>query len=335
MVQTTTNIRLYTYETSAQFAAASGFLPEDVGRVIAYVQETDAYHALKTYAPTWTALGANVPAGSIDTDELAAGALAATATGRAIIEAGFFNEATVDAKFAAGAIDDDRLKAIGATRAIGGRNEGQPGVGYFYLTGAVSDTELVTLNGRTYEFDTDATSTGDVAVDVSGDQTADAAITALVAAINGDSSREFDAVAMAGNADTSAGCLLVATAADATNRTIATDAANGVVSAAAVTGEAAAANTSLWAYEYTVTSADVTELARTGGNSVAVMAVNSTTQPKLVGLTVRTSAGAMVVPVATLVWTWAQANSNFWVLAVDDGAASLTAGDIIGVAAVV
>jgi len=53
---------------------------------------------------------------NVSTVELAAGSLSADATGRALIASEFFNEATVDAKFAAGAIDaQDRLKAGSVT----------------------------------------------------------------------------------------------------------------------------------------------------------------------------------------------------------------------------
>lgn len=306
MPQISTNLRLYTYETSAQFAAASGFLPEDVGKVVALVQETGVIYWLATQAPTWTAAGANVPAGSITATEIADDTITAT-----------------------------QMASLGTSRELGGRDEGQAPVGFFYLTGAAGDTELVTINSRTYEFDDDATSTGDVDVDISADATADAACTALAAAINGDASRDVDAVVMAGNADTNAGVMLVGKAAGATNFTLTTDAANGVVSAATLTGASAAAVNSMWSHEYTVTAADVTQLATTGGNSVPILGVSSTTQPKICGLTMRTSAGAMVVPVATLVWTWLQANSNFWVLVVDDSAGTLASGDVIGVTAVV
>jgi len=225
--------------------------------------------------------------------------------------------------FAAGAVDSAAL-ATGLDDIDVGRSD----VGYFYLTGTVSDTELVTISSRTYEFDTNATSTGDVAVDVSGDQTADAACTALVTAINADGSRTVDAVAMAGNSDTTAGVMFVSTVAG-TEETLSTDATNGVVSAAALTGAAAVADRKLLEVSYSVTAADVTTLARTGANSVAVAGIPSTTQPTLHGLFVTNASGAWVVPVATVTFTWNQANTNYWVLTVDDGAATLSDGDVI------
>jgi len=47
---------------------------------------------------------------SVDTTQMAAGVLEATSTGRALMASGLFDEATVDDKFAASAIDTDRLK---------------------------------------------------------------------------------------------------------------------------------------------------------------------------------------------------------------------------------
>lgn len=82
------------------------------------------------------------------------------------------------------------------TRKIAGniRTTAKPGVSFLHFTGAVSDGETYTTGSRVYEFDTDSSvSGGNVQVDISGDQTADAAATALAAAINADSSREVDA----------------------------------------------------------------------------------------------------------------------------------------------
>lgn len=209
------------------------------------------------------------------------------------------------------------------------QDDGYPAIGWVYLTGSASDTETVTLNSRAYEFDTDSSITGDVAVDISGDATADAAITALVAAINADASRDFEAVAWGGNSDTTAGCSLIEKVTGGSNLTIATDAANGVVSAANSTNAAAISPVNAWLVNYTVTAADVTALARTGGNSVVIGGVTSSTAPVFILGQIVTTAGALVVPVATLVFVTAQVNSNRYLVHVDDGAATLAAGDVI------
>lgn len=268
---------------------------------------------------------------SLQTADLAAGILSADATGRALMATSYFTEAHVDTAFAAASIDDNILKSLSTTRLMGGRDIGRLPIGYFYLTAAVSDTETVTINGRSYEFDNDSTSTGDVAVDVTGDLTADNACTALAAAINADGSATVEAVVMAGNADTNAGVMLVGTAASASNQTLATDCAAGVVSAANTTNAAALTNRDLFFQEYAVTTADVTQLATTGGNSIIVAGVPTTTAPTLLNVFVRTSAGACKPLVATLSFIVLQVNSNFYCVTCDDGAATLANGDTIGI----
>ena len=222
----------------------------------------------------------------------------------------------------------------GLTALVKGlEDDGHGAIGYVYCTGAVADTELVTINGRTYEFDNDSTFTGDVQVDVTGDLTADAAMTALAAAINGDATRSVDAVVMAGNSDTTAGVLLIAKAIGSTNFTLTTDITNGgVVSAATMTQAAAATNRKMTFLEYTITAADVTLLALTGGNSVVIGGVVSTTEPILTSFLVLTSAGAIVPTVATMAITFLQANTNFWLVILDSSVASFTTNDTIGMA---
>lgn len=67
--------------------------------------------------------------------------------------------------------------------------DGEAASGTLTFTGATSDEETVTIGTRVYEFDTDSSITaGRVAVDISGGATAPASVTALVAAINADSS---------------------------------------------------------------------------------------------------------------------------------------------------
>lgn len=207
---------------------------------------------------------------------------------------------------------------------------GRAPVGYLYLTSTVSDAETVTINSRVYEFKTSgAAGAGHVKVDVSGGVTADAAITALVAAINADAGRSVDAIAWTGNSGTTAGCSFVAIAATATNYTLATTAAAGVVSAAAFVGAAVPVSRDIFAYQYAVTAADVTTLARTGGHEVVVAGITATSAPVLTGLVARTSAG-VVKDLATLAVTLRQVNTNFYALTVTDPSALLASGDLLG-----
>jgi len=119
-------------------------------------------------------------------------------------------------------------------------------VGTLTFSGVVSDGELVTIGGRIYEFDTDASVTaGHVLVDVSGGATAPAAVTALVAAITGDTSAVVSAVDGAGDTvDVTA--LVKGVAGDLIGTT--TDCANGAwgdtTLGSGVDGTVAEANTS-------------------------------------------------------------------------------------------
>lgn len=72
--------------------------------------------------------------------------------------------------------------------------------GTLTFTGVVADAQTVTIGTRVYEFDTNAAVTeGHIAVDVSGGVTAAAAVTALVAAITGDTDAVVTAVDGAGD----------------------------------------------------------------------------------------------------------------------------------------
>ncbi len=233
------------------------------------------------------------------------------------------------ANIADNAVTDPKLLSLGAVRSLGGRDCARSAVGYFYLTGAAADTETVVIQGRTYEFDTNAAITGDVTVDITADQTADAAITALVAAINADGTRTVDAIAWAGNSDVSSGCSFIHATGGAVNPTLVETCGNGTVSAAACVGAAALANRDLWAFSYTVTAQDVTTLALAAGNSVIIAGFPTTVAPTLAGLVCRTAAG-VVKSLATVQFVLAQVNANFIALTVDDGAAVLATGDVIG-----
>ncbi|MCT4617207.1 MAG: S-layer homology domain-containing protein [Candidatus Gracilibacteria bacterium] len=73
--------------------------------------------------------------------------------------------------------------------------------GTLTFSGVVADGETVVIDGRTFEFDTNSAIGGDVAVDVSGGVTADDAVAALAAAINGDTTTAAKVNAKASTAD--------------------------------------------------------------------------------------------------------------------------------------
>jgi len=211
-------------------------------------------------------------------------------------------------------------------------NDGNFGVpiGYFYLTGVAADTELVTLGNIVHEFDTDSTYTaGRVQVDINADQTADAAITALVAAANATSLRKVDLVAMAGNSDTTAGCVILGKYKSMANQAITTTCANGVVSAATTTGAKTTAGApTIWSGQYTVTAADVLTFARTGGNEVPIAGITTTGTPKIVSVSLSDTNGILASE-ATMGSKLTQVNSNFWALIIEDASALAAATDVI------
>ena len=70
--------------------------------------------------------------------------------------------------------------------------------GAVYFSGRPADDELLTINGRKYETDTDGDfpqAAGDVQCDLNGNSSIDEDITDIAATINGDAGREVDAVA--------------------------------------------------------------------------------------------------------------------------------------------
>ena len=91
--------------TLAGIAPPGSLLVDITGKLLYQNTNTQA-------SPTWTQ---REGAGGVATADLAAGIISADAAGRALFATGVFNEATVDAAFAAGAIDGDRLKAAGVT----------------------------------------------------------------------------------------------------------------------------------------------------------------------------------------------------------------------------
>jgi hypothetical protein len=275
----------------------------------------------------WTQAGLAGPT-MVQTANLAASAVTTAKIAADNITSALIADDQVDSEHInTGAVDADHMSTGGDVWNLGG-----PPVAYFYLTGVAADAESVVINSRDYEFDTGGGITGDVTVNITADQTADAACTALASAINGDGSRDMDAVVMVDNADGNAGIMLVGKAVGSTNFTITTDAVNGIVSAATCQGAAAVANVVPHYKTYTVTAADVTLLADGDADSVVVAGFASTTQPTLRSVFVVDGSG-VVQNIDGCAFTWLQANSNYYILAVDDAAADLANGDVMQIIA--
>jgi hypothetical protein len=100
---------------AAAYRAAEGLKTlSDAGRVeVTISEETDKLDDLEPA----TVGTASVADGTVTTAKLEDGVLAASASGRAKMATNFFNEATVDAKFAAGAINGLKLKDASITTA--------------------------------------------------------------------------------------------------------------------------------------------------------------------------------------------------------------------------
>lgn len=210
-------------------------------------------------------------------------------------------------------------------------------VAYAYLTGVAADTETITVGNRVYEFDTHATgaiTAGNVRVDINASQDADASCTALVAAVNADTARKMDAVVMANNDATNAGVIFCGKHEDVGNLTIAETITNGVKSAAAATGYAARKDYAHFGGSYTVTTADATLLALSGGNEVPIGVVPTTTAPTITSVMVVDASGVYQV-ITGLVVKATQVNSNFYAVIVEDGSTILAATDVITWAAVI
>lgn len=242
-------------------------------------------------------------------------------------------------------LNDDRFATLGTTRKMGGRDVGRVGTQHFYLTGVVADAQTVTFGTRIYEFDTTADPgaivAGRVRVAVVADQTADAAITALVTAMNADASREGDAAAWAGNSDTTSGAHFVEKSLTGVNPALATTCVNGVVGAAATTGAAALANRDAFAFRRTIVAQDVTTLARLDGaaaviGEIDVMGIPVTSEPSTYIVQVKRPNGTRLGLVAdqTIEFDWVQLNANYWMLKCLDPLAVLAATDVIDVIAI-
>ncbi len=129
--------------------------------------------------------------------------------------------------------------------------------GAVYFSGRPADDELLTINGRKYEIDTDGDfpqSAGDVVLDLQGNSTLNEDITDIASAINGDGSATVDAVA-----DTNNGVLwLIAKTAGSAGSsiTLTEGLSNATVSDATLAGGADAAVAALAVLRHTITAGE-------------------------------------------------------------------------------
>lgn len=206
------------------------------------------------------------------------------------------------------------------------------GVGYIYLRVQPSDTNIVTVNGVVFEFDSNATFTAGRTRVVIGGSLA-VTVASLVAAINA-SSANVDAVALTAGTggQLSVACISRGTRGDQSNLALSatlTDAPDSFAVSMIGGDTASAYREGRGIYE--VRASDV--LATNGPSELEagfpVGAVNFSEQPDHLMLRCVNAAGAEK-SLAGIRFSWVQANGNHWVLQCRDAAtAVLAAGDVI------
>ena len=131
---------------------------------------------------------------AVTTAKLNTGVLSADASGRALVATDFFNEATVDDKFAAGAIDgSDRLKSasVGSDRMANPQayDPGVASIGVLQVAANVSSAETVTIGSDVYEVEIVNTDSNDDTAGGSWNNTTDPLTVSMVvgtyASLNG------------------------------------------------------------------------------------------------------------------------------------------------------
>lgn len=156
---------------------------------------------------------------------------------------------------------------------------GRAGFGYIHFTGVTSDGERITINTRIYEFDTGGVigAGADVAVDISGGNSAAQSATALAAAINGDASRSVNAIALG-----DAVHIITLGAVNSTGYPLAETCANVTLSAATMTSGATRTAQVQTTLRRQLTAVDASFLsAALGTNEIVLGVFPSTTQPAI------------------------------------------------------
>lgn len=216
-----------------------------------------------------------------------------------------------------------------ATVSGTGTFNGASSVGYADITGTTSDGETVTITdggaiSEVYEFDTDASFSG-IQVDISGGNSATQSATALVSAINANSTIVSAFTAGDGTVH------IMSRIADDNNYTLADTATNIVVSAATTdAGNLANAAMKVYGGKRTITAQDVTTTTDTGG-TILLGAVPTSQNPLTTQLFVRDSS-FLLKALASSAINWVQIDTNYYGLLLSEtqaAATELTAGDII------
>lgn len=212
----------------------------------------------------------------------------------------------------------------------------QSGSGWFRLTGAVVEGELVTVGTRIYGFSAIPVLVpgADVIVNVSAGLGAAIAIPALVAAVNGDALRECEADTLGGDV----AAFVAVKAGTAANPAFATNSVNGIVRAATGVGSHNANRQVYTQGGYPVTATDVANLATTLGTSEIVIGTwDSATEPRIVSVQAYRATGAApniaqaYVSLAASTLRMRRLNANRWALCYIEppGGALLTAATFI------
>lgn len=203
---------------------------------------------------------------------------------------------------------------------------GAPGVATLSVSGVVTALETIVIGTQTYTFRAAASGTPllDILPGGAGPWAAGASITAAVAAINANVSREFNALDVGGDA-----IVFVERAVGGAALPTTTTLVNGLFSHTTSMGFETAALVSRTSGIYRVRANDLT--AWLASDEVAIGGIASATQPTRFTIQARGSydptVAAAYYSVATLLARVAHVNAGYWALLVQDPGAVLSAND--------
>ena len=212
---------------------------------------------------------------------------------------------------------------------------GRLSTGYGVWTDIVSNGELFVAGGLTFEFRTGGSASGsNVTVSVASDQSADAAVTALVTAMNAQDDCQCMAMAHPLNDDYRSQILLVGKRFTNGDWPLSTTCANGYVSAnSSNSGKPPSAPRVplLLIDTYSVQVRDIGAMAGASGRSMVLAGIPTSSTPTLVSWLVRRLGDddGGIVSHAAIAPLLVQVNSTNWILSVTDSASQFQAGDLI------
>jgi len=203
---------------------------------------------------------------------------------------------------------------------------GSPGVASLMVSGVSVAAETIVLGSQTYTFATPHVP-GDLNIDpdgATGGGNAAQTLAAIVATVNANAGREFNAVEVGGDA-----VAFVERAVGGVELDTTTTMLNGAFSHTKSVGFETAAVVSRSSGVYRVRANDV--MAWAAGDEIAIGGIASTTQPTLFKVQARASYDPAVAvayrSVATLVARIVQVNAGYWILLIQDPGAVLVADD--------